>query len=341
MHNILVTGGAGFIGSNFINYLLNQEADLLILNLDSLTYAGNRDNLANIPSPEKHVFIEGDICTRDLIDELLRKYRIDTIVNFAGTFSLLEAVRIYWLEENNQVQTPIRFHHISTDEVFGALRPADPAFCESTPYSPNSPYAASKASADHLVSSYNHTFGLPTTITHCSNNYGPHQFPEKLMPLMILNCMQGKALPVYGDGKQIRDWLYVEDHCEAVWQVLQHGRIGETYNIGGNNQHTNIEIVLKICALMDEFFPDSEFTPHKSLIQFIADRPGHDRRYAMNIQKIYKELGWKPKHTIEEGLRKTIEWYIQNQSWVNNIRQKLDYQGWLQKNYAGRGTVEK
>lgn len=359
MNNILITGGAGFIGSNFIRYLLRNEPEGQIINLDNLTYAGSLENLKDLPDPNRHTHIKGDICDQSLVDSLLRKNHIDTIIHFAaeshvdrsilgpapfiqtniqGTFTLLEAARHYWIEEKSFPIEKVRFQHISTDEVFGSLSANDSPFCETTRYAPRSPYSASKASSDHLVNAYFHTYGLPVTLTNCSNNYGPYQFPEKLIPLIILNAMAGLPLPIYGDGKQIRDWLFVEDHCEAIGLVLKHGQIGETYNIGGNNQPTNMEIVEIICSILDEKIPDSTFMPHKSLIHFVKDRPGHDRRYAMNIQKIRKTLGWKPQHTLETGLRKTIDWYITHTEWINAINQKQDYQGWLDKNYANRGA---
>lgn len=370
MQNILVTGGAGFIGSNFIRFVLERSSHLApelaprqLVNLDALTYAGSLHNLENLPpSPTSYTFIHGNICDRALVEGLMQHYQIDTIVHFAaeshvdrsilgpdqfiqtnifGTFTLLEAARQAWLGGGRKVaaassETGRRFHHISTDEVYGSLGPEDPPFSESTPYQPNSPYAASKAASDHLVRAYGHTYGLPVTLTNCSNNYGPRQFPEKLIPLMILNALNGQPLPVYGDGQQIRDWLYVEDHCEAIWTVLTRAQAGETYNIGGSNQPTNLEIVRTICALLDELRPESPYRPHEQLIQFVPDRPGHDRRYAMDIRKIQAELGWQPRQTLETGLRQTVLWYLENPAWVENIRRQADYQGWLQKNYQER-----
>ncbi len=357
MKNILITGGAGFIGSNFIHYLLKVEPDVHIINLDALTYAGSLENLKDLPDPERHTFVKGDICDRELVDKLLRQHQIDTVVHFAaeshvdrsilgpeqfiqtnvfGTFTLLEAVREYWLAEQPFPLEQVRFHHISTDEVFGSLEPDDPPFTETTPYAPNSPYAASKASSDHLARAYHHTYGLPVTISNCSNNYGPYQFPEKLIPLMILNALEGKPLPVYGDGQQIRDWLYVKDHCEAIWRILRDGNSGKTYNIGGDNQPTNIEIVQALCSILDERLPDSFHTPHKALIQYVTDRPGHDHRYAMNIAKIETQLGWQPDEALASGLRKTVDWYLANPDWVYAIRREMDYQGWLEKNYTER-----
>jgi dTDP-glucose 4,6-dehydratase len=363
MYNrILVTGGAGFIGSNFVRYILQTQPDVYIVNLDLLTYAGSLENLRDLPSLNRYEFIKGDICDQVLVEDILRRNIIEAVVHFAaeshvdrsifgprafvqtnivGTFSLLEAARKVWLDENKADLKTVHFHHISTDEVFGSLTPDAAAFEETTPYSPNSPYAASKASSDHLVRSYLHTYGLPVTLTNCSNNYGPYQFPEKLIPLMILNALEGKPLPIYGDGKQIRDWLYVEDHCEAIWQGLQHGRIGESYNIGGNNQPTNLEIVNAICKILDELCPASPYRPHAGLIKPVGDRPGHDRRYAMNINKIGLELGWKPKHSLQEGLLKTVSWYLEHKGWVEAIHSQKEYQSWLDKNYSERMESKK
>jgi len=354
--NILVTGGAGFIGSNFIRYLLSKNEDIYVHNLDLLTYAGSQENLKNLLNPRRYSFIKGDICDQELVEKTLSENNIDTLVHFAaeshvdrsincpdafirtninGTFALLEAARKVWTTE--KMRTDVHFHHISTDEVFGTLTPNEPAFYENTPYAPNSPYAASKAASDHLVRAYGHTYGLPITISNCSNNYGPYQFPEKLIPLMLLNAMQGKPLPIYGDGQQIRDWLYVDDHCEAIWLVIQNGRVRESYNIGGENQPANLEIVNTICSLLDKRLPNSPYRPHKQLIKYVADRPGHDRRYAMNINKIKNELGWRPKHSLTDGLSKTTNWYIDNQEWVKAILKQQEYQGWLDKNYTQRG----
>lgn len=355
---ILVTGGAGFIGSNFVRYVLANHPDVFVLNLDLLTYAGSLENLHDLPNEANYQFVQADICEKDTVMELMRAYGIDAVVHFAaeshvdrsilgpsafiqtnilGTFSILEAARSVWLNEKRLGFNEVRFHHISTDEVFGSLEPGDPAFCETTAYSPNSPYAASKASSDHLVRAYNHTYKLPVTLTNCSNNYGPYQFPEKLIPLMILNALEGKPLPIYGDGMQIRDWLFVEDHCEAIWKVLQLGKDGESYNVGGNNQPANLEIVDAICSLLDEYKPDSSHCPHAQLKQYVTDRPGHDRRYAMNIQKIENELGWRPKHDLKSGLRKTVDWYLANPTWISAIRQQQHYNEWMKQNYSGRG----
>jgi dTDP-glucose 4,6-dehydratase len=357
MRNILVTGGAGFIGSNFVRYMLSAGPEIQLVNLDALTYAGSLENLKELPDPGRHTFVQGDICDRALVDHLLHQYRIDTLVHFAaethvdrsiygpakfiqtnvvGTFTLLDAARQFWLEEKNLGDEVVHFHHISTDEVFGALRPDEPAFSETTPYAPNSPYSASKAASDHLVRAYYHTYKLPVTITNCSNNYGPYQFPEKLIPLFILNALGGKTLPVYGDGQQIRDWLYVDDHCEAILAVLRNGKPGETYNIGGDNQPANLLVIQTICEIMDELLPDSPHTPHASLIRFVADRPGHDRRYAMDIAKIARELGWKPRQSLHDGLLKTIQWYMSHPKWVEAIQKQQGYQQWIEKNYAKR-----
>ncbi len=356
-HKLLITGGAGFIGSNFIHYVLKNHPETTVINLDLLTYAGSLENLFDLPADSKYEFIQGDICDQNLVEELLHKYEINGVVHFAaeshvdrsitgpaefiktniqGTFSMLEAARKVWLIDGHEADIPVRFHHISTDEVYGSLLPDAPAFNENTPYAPNSPYAASKASSDHLVRAYNHTYGLPVTLTNCSNNYGPYQFPEKLIPLMILNGLQGKALPIYGDGKQIRDWLFVSDHCEAIWQVFQFGKTGESYNIGGDNQPTNLEIVGAMCQLLDELIPQSPYLPHKNLMQFVKDRPGHDRRYAMNVDKINRELGWSPRHNLQAGLKKTITWYLENTDWIASIQKQKGYQAWLDQNYIRR-----
>ncbi len=326
-----------------------------IINLDALTYAGSLENLANLHDPERHIFIQGDICDLALVSRLIEQYQVDAIIHFAaethvdrsilgpqdfirtnilGTFSLLEAAKEQL--KSHPSKESLHFHHVSTDEVFGSLSEEEPPFSESTPYAPNSPYAASKAASDHLVRAYGHTYGIRFTITNCSNNYGPHQFPEKLIPLMILNALKGEPLPVYGDGKQVRDWLYVEDHCAAIWEVVGRSEPGQTYNIGGGNQPTNLEIIHLLCNLLDEMLPESPYTPHLQLIQFVQDRPGHDRRYAMDITRISNRLGWQPVESLESGLRKTIAWYISHPEWVKAVRQQQSYQGWLEKNYTQR-----
>ncbi len=359
MKNVLITGGAGFIGSNFIRYLLREETGVKIVNLDKLTYAGSQENLTHLEDPHRHHFVQGDICDQTLVENLMREHAVDTIVHFAaeshvdrsiagpaafiqtnvvGTFSLLEAARKIWVDEKNISLDEARFHHISTDEVYGSLGPQEPAFAETTAYAPSSPYAASKAASDYLVRAHAHTYGLPVTISNCSNNYGPYQFPEKLIPLMISNALAGKALPLYGDGQQIRDWLYVEDHCAAISLILRSGRPGETYNIGGNNQPTNLDVVRQLCAVLDELAPDSG-VPYDSLITFVGDRPGHDRRYAMDIRKIEAELGWHPQVDLETGLRKTVAWYLANTHWVVAIRSGDDYQRWIEENYERRGEA--
>jgi dTDP-glucose 4,6-dehydratase len=360
MKNVLVTGGAGFIGSRFVNHLLANEAEVQLINLDALTYAGSLENLSDLPHPERHEFIQGDICDQTLVEDLLRKHSVDTIVHFAaeshvdrsilgparfmhtnaiGTLSLLEAARQFWLDEQTLPLEQVRFLHISTDEVYGSLVPDEPAFSETNPYKPNSPYAASKAASDHLVRAYAHTYGLPVLITNCSNNYGPHQFPEKLIPLMILNALEGTSLPIYGDGQQVRDWLYIDDHCEALLLVLRGGRVGETYNLGGGAQHTNLELVRQLCAILDDLRPDSAWVPHESLISLVEDRPGHDRRYAMDIRKIGRELGWQPRHSLQDGLRTTVEWYLSHTKWVAAVRQNPQYRDWLERNYAARSKA--
>jgi dTDP-glucose 4,6-dehydratase len=355
MQSVLVTGGAGFIGSNFVRHMLRARPDVHIVNLDALTYAGSLENFKELPGAARHDFVHGDIRDRTLVDDLLRKHRIDTIVHFAaeshvdrsilgpepfiqtnvvGTCTLLEAARGYWLGEAAMTAAQHRFHHVSTDEVYGSLGPDEPAFTETTPYSPNSPYAASKAASDHLVRAYAHTYGLGVTISNCSNNYGPYQFPEKLIPLMILNGLAGKPLPVYGDGQQIRDWLYVDDHCAALQLILERGAPGETYNIGGGNQPANLTIVQTICDMLDELRPTS--TSHHQLIRYVADRPGHDRRYAMNIDKIGRELGWAPRHDLVKGLQETVAWFLAHPEWTAAIEKQLDYQTWMDRNYDKR-----
>ncbi len=356
MKHVLVTGGAGFIGANFVRYLLQAEPAVHVINLDALTYAGSLENLRDLPDADRHTFVQGDIQNEALVNSLLQEHQIDTIVHFAaethvdrsilspepffrtnvmGTLTLLEAARRYWLGSGTAPDVePCRFHHVSTDEVYGSLGPGDPAFSETTPYAPNSPYAASKAASDHMVRSYHHTFGLPVTISNCSNNYGPNQFPEKLIPLIIANARAGKPLPVYGDGQQIRDWLFVEDHCEAIHAILAKAAPGQTYNIGGGNQPANLSIVETICDLLDELKPG--LGPRRSLIQFVADRPGHDRRYAMDIAKIHHDLGWQPRHSLAEGLLVTVQWYLSHPEWIASISKQQGYQHWLAQNYQKR-----
>jgi dTDP-glucose 4,6-dehydratase len=354
---ILVTGGAGFIGSNFV-LSWKRASSAALVNLDLLTYAGNAANLASIEANSRYTFVRGDICDAALVGSLLRKHRPRAIVHFAaeshvdrsivspeafirtnvmGTFTLLEQARAYRAELDEGGRAAFRFLHVSTDEVYGSLGPNDPAFSETTPYAPNSPYAASKAGSDHLARAYFHTFGLPVLTTNCSNNYGPFQFPEKLIPLMILNALEGKPLPVYGDGRNVRDWLFVEDHCEAIRRVLENGRPGETYNVGGNSERANIDVVTTICDLVDEMRP-GHGRSRRSLITYVADRPGHDRRYAIDASKIMNELGWKPAEQFESGLRKTVRWYLENDAWVNNVRTGA-YREWLSKNYAERAEL--
>lgn len=353
MHDrVLVTGGAGFIGSNFILRQM-QDTSLSVLNFDKLTYAGNLRNLADIAEDARYSFVQGDITDREAVSSVLREYRPDAIVHFAaeshvdrsihgpedfiktninGTFVLLQESRAYWDGLSGQNRDQFRFQHVSTDEVYGSLGPNDAPFSETTQYAPNSPYAASKAASDHLVRAYHHTYGLPTLTTNCSNNYGRFQFPEKLIPLMILNARDGKALPVYGDGQNVRDWLYVEDHCEAIATVLGRGRPGETYNVGGWNERPNLEIVRTICDLVDEMAPRKD-TSRRELITFVKDRPGHDRRYAMDASKIERELGWKPKETLESGLRKTVRWYLENDDWVADVTSG-SYRQWIATHYS-------
>jgi dTDP-glucose 4,6-dehydratase len=350
---IVVTGGAGFIGSNFILQRM-QAHSTLIVNFDKLTYAGNPRNLESVAGDARYHFVQGDIADRDVVRETLERREPCAIVHFAaeshvdrsirgpedfihtninGTFALLEQVRAYWSALSEGDRARFRFLHVSTDEVYGSLGPNDPPFSETTPYAPNSPYAASKAGSDHLVRAYHHTYGLPTVTTNCSNNYGPFQFPEKLMPLMILNAQAGKPLPVYGDGKNVRDWLYVEDHCEAISAVLAHGKPGETYNIGGRSEKPNLEIVQTICDLLDELSPEKGRS-RRELITFVKDRPGHDRRYAIDARKIERELGWKPRETLDTGLRKTVRWYLENKDWVRDVTSG-SYREWIATHYSG------
>jgi dTDP-glucose 4,6-dehydratase len=354
MHDrILVTGGAGFIGSNFILQQLRDEA-ASIVNFDKLTYAGNLRNLESLASNQRYQFVQGDVADRVVVRAALEKYRPQAIVHFAaeshvdrsirgpedfihtninGTFALLEETRSYWTGLADQERARFRFLHISTDEVYGSLGPDDPPFCETTCYAPNSPYAASKAGSDHLVRAYHHTYRLPTLTTNCSNNYGRFQFPEKLIPLIILNARDGKPLPVYGDGWNVRDWVYVEDHCEGIATVLRRGRPGETYNIGGGNEKPNLEIVQMICDLVDEVSP-RRGVPRRELITFVKDRPGHDRRYAIDARKIERELGWKAQETLDSGLRKTVRWYLENDGWVRDVTSG-SYREWIATHYSG------
>jgi dTDP-glucose 4,6-dehydratase len=349
---ILVTGGAGFIGSNFVLDWLAGGGEP-VLNLDALTYAGNPENLASLRGDPRHVFVQGDIADRPLLDRLLAQYQPRAMVHFAaeshvdrsihgpaafvktnveGTFTLLEAARSHWAGLAGAQRDAFRFHHVSTDEVYGSLGANDPAFTETTAYEPNSPYSASKAASDHLVRAWHHTYGLPVVTTNCSNNYGPYHFPEKLIPLTIVNALAGKPLPVYGDGLNVRDWLYVKDHCAAIRAVLAGGRTGETYNIGGWNEKTNIEIVRTVCALLDELRPDAA-GPRDRLISFVKDRPGHDRRYAIDARKIERELGWRPAETFETGIRKTVQWYLDHADWVARV-QSGAYREWLDRQYG-------
>jgi dTDP-glucose 4,6-dehydratase len=350
---ILVTGGAGFIGSNFVLDWIAAEGTPVV-NLDKLTYAGNPANLASLKGDSRYVFAQGDICDRTLIASLLQKHQPQAIVHFAaeshvdrsihgpgafvqtnvvGTFSLLEEARAYWGTLAEPAKSRFRFLHVSTDEVYGSLGSTDPAFSETTPYAPNSPYAASKAASDHLVRAYHHTYGMPVITTNCSNNYGPLQFPEKLIPLMILNALNGKPLPVYGDGKNVRDWLHVIDHCSGIRTALAKGKPGETYNIGGNSEKTNLEVVHAVCTILDELHPAG--APHAKLITYVKDRPGHDQRYAINAEKIRHELGWEPQERFEKGLRKTVEWYLTHDDWIQNVVSG-DYRKWVDLNYSAR-----
>jgi dTDP-glucose 4,6-dehydratase len=350
---IFVTGGAGFIGSNFVLRCVSSKA-APVINIDKLTYAGNLQNLERITNDPLHTFIREDINNGRVIKQLFERFKPSAVIHFAaeshvdrsihgpadfvqtninGTFNLLEEARAFWSTLPLDEKQRFRFVHVSTDEVYGSLNPEDPAFTEENKYCPNSPYAASKAASDHLVRAYHHTYGMPTIITNCSNNYGPYQFPEKLIPLMILNAISGKPLPVYGDGKNVRDWLYVEDHCDALSLVLKNGRVGETYNLGGWNERPNMEVVHTICVILDELLKSPK--PHKSLIEFVKDRPGHDRRYAINSTKIATELGWKPKETFETGIRKTVEWYLANESWTKGVLSG-EYQNWINLQYTSK-----
>jgi dTDP-glucose 4,6-dehydratase len=353
---LLVTGGAGFIGSNFVLSGISQTGEAIV-NLDKLTYAGNLRNLERLRDDPRHVFVQGDICDRAIVRELLARHKPRALVHFAaeshvdrsiagpaefvqtnvvGTFSLLEEARAYYDALDPQEKRRFRFLHVSTDEVYGSLGPSDPAFTEMSAYAPNSPYAASKAGSDQMVRAYHHTYGLPTLTTNCSNNYGPYQFPEKLVPLMIRNALAGEQLPVYGDGKNVRDWLYVADHCDAIRLVMEKGRVGETYNIGGESERRNLDLVHALCTLLDEARPRQ--SGYADLIAFVKDRPGHDRRYAMDASKLRRELGWRPKETFESGMRKTVAWYLAHAQWVADVSSGA-YRKWLDLNYAQRGAA--
>lgn len=352
---ILITGGAGFIGSNFVLDWLAAHDETLV-NLDKLTYAGNVNNLASLRNDTRHIFVQGDMGDTDLVDALLREHQPRAVLNFAaeshvdrsihgpadfiqtnvvGTFNLLESTRAYWNGLPGPEKEAFRFLHVSTDEVYGSLEPTAPAFTEHHPYEPNSPYSASKAASDHLVRAWHHTYGLPVLTTNCSNNYGPYHFPEKLIPLMIVNALAGKPLPIYGDGQQVRDWLYVKDHCSAIRRVLEAGKIGETYNVGGWNEQPNIDIVNKVCTLLDELRPRPDGKSYAQHITYVTDRPGHDRRYAIDARKIERELGWRPAETFETGLRKTVLWYLENEDWVAQV-QSGSYRQWIEQNYSER-----
>ena len=347
-----MTGGAGFIGANFVRHLLRTDSEIHVVTLDLLTYAGSLHNLADIQVLPRHTFVQGDIADQDLVTRLLHEHGISAIIHFAaeshvdrsivgpetfvqtnlvGTFRLLEAARLSWKDRGGEQV----FLHVSTDEVYGSLGPSDPAFTEATAYAPNSPYAASKAGSDHLVRAYHHTYGLPTVTTNCSNNYGPYQYPEKLIPLMILNALTGKSLPIYGDGLQVRDWLHVADHCRGLETVLVHGRLGETYNIGGNCERANIDIVRTLCQILDEENARADGKSYGEQITYVEDRPGHDRRYAIDSAKLGRKFGWAPEETLESGLRTTVRWYLQNQDWVNAVMGEA-YEEWIALNYTVR-----
>ena len=350
---ILVTGGAGFIGSNFVLDWL-AHSDEPVVNLDKLTYAGNLDNLSSLEGDKRHIFVQGDIADSALVARLLTEHQVRAVLNFAaeshvdrsidgpgefiktnivGTFNLLEAVRAYWGKLADEERAAFRFLHVSTDEVYGSLESDAPAFSETNRYEPNSPYSASKAASDHLVRAYHHTYGLPVLTTNCSNNYGPHHFPEKLIPLVIHNALAGKPLPIYGDGQQIRDWLYVLDHCKAIRRVLDAGRLGETYNVGGCNEKANIDVVRTLCAILDELHPRADGKPYTEQMTFVKDRPGHDRRYAIDAGKLAHELDWRPAETFETGIRKTVQWYLANQQWVRNVTSGA-YREWVERQYV-------
>ena len=349
---ILVTGGAGFIGSNFVLDWFTTSGES-VLNLDLLTYAGNLENLSSLADDPRHIFVRGDIGDSALVTALLEQHQPRAVINFAaeshvdrsihgpedfiqtnvvGTFHLLESVRAYWMELEGALKEDFRFLHVSTDEVYGTLGPEDAPFTETTPYAPNSPYSASKAASDHLVRAYHHTYGLPVLTTNCSNNYGPYHFPEKLIPLCLHNALSGKPLPIYGDGLQVRDWLYVKDHCSAIRRVLEGGRVGETYNVGGWNEKPNLEVINTLCEILGELAPRQDGLSYKTQVNFVKDRAGHDRRYAIDASKIERELGWRPAETFETGIRKTVEWYLANQAWVQNVVSG-DYRSWVERQY--------
>jgi len=352
---IIVTGGAGFIGSAVIRHVINSTSDTVI-NIDKLTYAGNLESLASVENSDRYFFEQADICNRSELDRIIATHQPDAIMhlaaeshvdrsisgpsefiqtNIVGTYTLLEAARCYWMELDTHRKSNFRFHHISTDEVYGDLEDPEDLFTETTPYQPSSPYSASKASSDHLVRAWSRTYGLPTIVTNCSNNYGPFHFPEKLIPLVILNALEGKPLPIYGRGDQIRDWLYVEDHARALYKVVTEGKVGETYNIGGHNEKQNLQVVQTVCELLDELRPDSAFCPHFNLVTYVQDRPGHDLRYAIDASKIQRELGWVPEETFESGIRKTVQWYLDNAEWVAHVKSG-SYQQWIENNYTKR-----
>jgi len=350
---ILVTGAAGFIGSNFVLDWFDYSKEEVI-SLDLLTYAGNLENLSSLSNNSHHHFVKGNISDRELLSQILKKYQVRAVINFAaeshvdrsihgpgdfietnivGTYNLLESVRSYWNDLDANSQKAFRLLHVSTDEVYGSLSQNEPAFSEKNRYEPNSPYSASKAASDHLVRAWHHTYGLPVLTTNCSNNYGPYHFPEKLIPLCILNALNGKSLPIYGDGRQIRDWLYVKDHCSAIRAVLEKGQLGETYNVGGWNEKTNLDVVKTLCSILDELRPKTDGTKYETQITFVKDRPGHDKRYAIDATKLERELSWKPKETFETGIRKTVEWYLNNQDWVSHVMSG-EYKSWVQKQYT-------
>jgi len=350
---ILVTGAAGFIGSNFVLDWFDYSKEEVI-SLDLLTYAGNLENLSSLSNNSHHHFVKGNISDRELLSQILKKYQVRAVINFAaeshvdrsihgpgdfietnivGTYNLLESVRSYWNDLDANSQKAFRLLNVSTDEVYGSLSQNEPAFSEKNRYEPNSPYSASKAASDHLVRAWHHTYGLPVLTTNCSNNYGPYHFPEKLIPLCILNALNGKSLPIYGDGRQIRDWLYVKDHCSAIRAVLEKGQLGETYNVGGWNEKANLDVVKTLCSILDELKPKSDGTKYETQITFVKDRPGHDKRYAIDAKKIEFELNWKPKETFETGIRKTVEWYLNNQDWVSHVMSG-EYKSWVQKQYT-------